>query len=143
RLAGGRAVEVPAARVSHEGSGVTGRRSDFTTYHGHRNRLWTYFKNMPGPILWPMLPFHLLVNAYLLMRLSAKGLGAPYVRAMRDAWRDRARIFVERRRIQAARRASLGAIAGALSWSPFALMRRAPVIRAGKAARALQRKVRA
>ncbi|MBI1365878.1 MAG: glycosyltransferase [Alphaproteobacteria bacterium] len=142
RLAGGRAVEVPGARVAHEGSGVTGRRSEFTTYHGHRNRIWTYFKNMPGAILWPMLPFHLLTDVYLLLRLSAIGLGGAYLKAMRDAWKDRARIFAERRRIQASRRVSFADLARALSWSPFAVMQRAPVIRAVKPAPAAQMEAR-
>lgn len=44
RLAGGRAVQVAGARVHHEGSGVAGRRSNFTLYHGHRNRVWTFVK---------------------------------------------------------------------------------------------------
>lgn len=128
RLAGGSAIQLPAARVRHEGSGISGRASDFTIYHGHRNRLWTHFKNMPGAFLWPLLPFHLLVNLYLLARFSFLGLARPYLRGLNDAWRGRDAIFAARRRVQTARRATLPEIARALAWSPLKPARRAPVV---------------
>ncbi|MEQ8934304.1 MAG: glycosyltransferase family 2 protein [Amphiplicatus sp.] len=132
RLQGGRAIQVKDARVLNEGSGVTGRRSDFTTYHGHRNRLWTYARNMPGAIFWPMLPFHLLVNAYLLARLSLLGLGGAYGRALRDAWKGRKQVFAERRAIQRARKASLGDLARILL---VAARRHAPQVEGARSAR--------
>ena len=48
RLLGHRCLYVPTAVVEHVGSGITGVRSDFQLYHGHRNLAWTYLKNMPG-----------------------------------------------------------------------------------------------
>ncbi|MGF1543499.1 MAG: glycosyltransferase family 2 protein [Parvularculaceae bacterium] len=129
RLAGGRCVQLNRAVVAHEGSGVTGRRSGFTMYHGHRNRIWTYVRNMPGPIFWPGLPFHLLVNAYLLLRFAPRNEAGPYLRALRDAVRAAPREWRARREIQAARVASVAAIARALTWSPLKLAGKRPDLR--------------
>ncbi len=58
RLAGWGCTYVPTAVVHHVGSATSGRRSHFTTYHGHRNLVWVFFKNMPGALLWLYLPQH-------------------------------------------------------------------------------------
>ena len=62
RLLGYRSRYVPDAVVRHVGSAVTSRRSPFSLYHGHRNLVGTYVKNMPGPLFWFYLPQHLLLN---------------------------------------------------------------------------------
>ena len=59
RLMGRGSVRASDAVVRHAGSGITGRASDFTLFHGHRNRIWTYWRNMPGVWLWVFLPYHL------------------------------------------------------------------------------------
>ena len=133
RLAGGRAVQVARARVHHEGSGVAGRRSDFTLYHGHRNRVWTFVKNMPAALLWPALPFHLLLNLALLVRFIQLGAGAVYWRAMKDAALGLGPVLEQRRAVQRARRARLSDIARVLTWSPVKAIRREAVIRPYKA----------
>ncbi len=56
RLRGLRCYLVQAASVQHVGSASTGRRSGFAVYHGHRNLVWTYAKNMPSPWVWLYLP---------------------------------------------------------------------------------------
>ena len=129
RLAGGVCVQVPRAVVRHEGSGITGRRSDFTTYHGHRNRVWTYLRDTPGPLLALSLPLHLALNLYLAGRLAFAGQMRPYLRAMRDAVRG-ARPFLAERRALHTGTASTRQVARALTWSPLALLgRRAKVWR--------------
>ena len=45
------AYGVSAAVVRHAGSGISGRTSDFTMFHGHRNRIWTFVKNTPGAVV--------------------------------------------------------------------------------------------
>ena len=129
RLAGGRVVQVRAARVLHEGSGVTGRYSDFTVYHGNRNRIWTTYKNMPGAIYWPLFPVHVAVNLYFLARASTNGTAHAYWRALRDGFGRLGEFSDDRRRLQRGRKASLGALARALAWSPLKVSRRAAVIR--------------
>lgn len=129
RLAGGRVVQVRAARVLHEGSGVTGRYSDFTVYHGNRNSIWTTYKNMPGAIYWPLFPLHVAVNLYFLARAFSIGAGRAYWRALRDGFGRLGEFSGDRRRLQRARKASLGDLAQALAWSPLKVSRRAAVIR--------------
>ncbi len=62
-LAGYKAIMVVSAVVYHAGSASTGgSSSDFSIYYGHRNLVWTYFKNMPGVLFWLFLPIHLGLN---------------------------------------------------------------------------------
>lgn len=129
RLSGGRSVQLRGAIVYHEGSGVTGRRSDFTVYHGHRNRIWTWYLNMPLALLIATAPFHLLLDLALLVQSAARGDGAAYLRGLRDGYGGLARLSAERRRRQQARQASTGEIARAMTWSPLKLLRRAADIR--------------
>jgi len=129
RLAGGRAVQLRHARVLHEGSGITGRYSAFTVYHGNRNRIWTTFKNMPGLIYWPLLPARLLTDLYLCFRAFTIGSGPAYLRALRDGYFGLGRFWPDRRRLQRERKASLASIAAALTWSPRKVSRREAALR--------------
>ena len=70
RLRGHRCLYVPEAVVDHVSSGITGRRSDFATYYGHRNLVWTYVKDMPGRLFWLYLPLHLLMNLVAILYRS-------------------------------------------------------------------------
>jgi GT2 family glycosyltransferase len=129
RLYGGMAVQAPKAVVRHEGSGITGRHSDFTVYHGHRNRVWTYALNMPAPLLALTLAFHLIVNLYLLARFTVSGGAGAYLRAMRDAAQGLPALWPDRRTRQRERTASVSDIARALTWSPGKVMRKEADIR--------------
>lgn len=132
RIAGGRAVQVPAARVLHEGSGVTGRRSEFSVYHGHRNRVWTFVKNMPGWALWLALPFHLAVNLALLIQYALTGKAGAYLRAMKDAARGLGPVLEQRRAIQSARKARIADVLRVMTFSPLRTARRgAKIVPAG------------
>ena len=126
QLAGGRAVQLAGARVLHEGSGVTGRYSDFTVYHGNRNRIWLTYKNMPAEIYWPLAPLRLLVDLYLLARAFSAGVGRSYWRALRDGYGRLPEFADARRDIQKSRKAGLARIASMLAWSPHYVSRRAP-----------------
>lgn len=126
RLGGGSCIQVNNARVFHEGSGVTGRHSDFTVYHGNRNRIWVAFKNTPGLIYWPMLPVQVLVNLYLVARAYSFGIGKPYLRAVIDGYAGLSKFSSDRRQIQRARKASIRDIARAFGWSPRLLASRVP-----------------
>lgn len=124
RLSGGRAVQLSGARVLHEGSGVTGRYSDFTVYHGNRNRIWTTYKNMPAALYWPLAPLRLAADLYLCLRAFSVGRGRVYLRAVLDGYGGLPRFAADRRRLQKGRKVSAAAIAGCLVWSPFKLTRR-------------------
>jgi GT2 family glycosyltransferase len=100
RLAGHRCRYVPNATVYHVGSGLTGRHSDFSVYHGHRNLVWCYVRNMPGPLFWLYLPQHLLLNALTLVLLTARGQGKTVARAKWDALKGLPRALRKRRQQQ-------------------------------------------
>jgi GT2 family glycosyltransferase len=132
RLRGYRALQVADAVVRHAGSASTGRGSDFSLFHGWRNRSWVFVKNMPGPLFWPLLPLHLAALASLLLlglRPGARERAAPCGRGLVAAVAGLGPIWRSRREIQRHRRASLGAIVRALSWSPSDLFGRRPVLR--------------
>lgn len=129
RLAGHQCVQVAGAVVHHVGGASASRRSDFATYHGRRNRLWTFVKCMPSPLFELALPFHAGLTALTLLATLGKPTFAPTWRALRDGMRGLPDILRTRREIQRARKARLGDIMGALSWSPLALLTRPPVIR--------------
>ncbi len=73
RLNGERCRYINESVVHHVGSGVTGKNSDFSIYHGHRNLVWTYFKNMPTAMLWLYLPQHILLNLITIVYFMAQG----------------------------------------------------------------------
>jgi GT2 family glycosyltransferase len=104
RLAGHRCLYVPDAVVRHVGSATTGRRSDFSVYHGHRNLVWTWLKNMPLPLMMAYLPHHVALTLVSLIHLGARGQGGALLRARRDALRSVPRVLRQRREIQRRRR---------------------------------------
>ncbi|MGA9164509.1 MAG: glycosyltransferase family 2 protein [Thiobacillus sp.] len=108
RLAGYRSLYVPDAVVHHVGSATTGgQHSDFSVYHGHRNLVWTYVKNMPGWLFWAFLPAHLLLNFVTLIHFTLSGQGRVIWRAKRDALTGIHGMWRKRKQLQAMRRASL------------------------------------
>jgi GT2 family glycosyltransferase len=111
RLAGYRSLYVPDAVVHHVGSATTGgQHSDFSVYHGHRNLVWTYVKNMPGWLFWAFLPAHLLLNFVTLIHFTLSGQGRVIWRAKRDALTGIPGMWRKRKQLQAMRRASLADI---------------------------------
>ena len=119
RLAGYRALYVPQARVQHVGSAFVGRNSDFQIYHGHRNLVWVYIKNMPTPLFWFFLPLHLSLNLITLAWFGLRGKGGVLFRAKRDAVLGISLYWKKRKSTQAHRKASTWSIFRQLSWNPF------------------------
>jgi GT2 family glycosyltransferase len=120
RLAGHRAISVPDAVVDHVG-GVSsgGRRSAFATYHGHRNLVWAFAKNMPLPLAILLLPLHLLQTLASLAVCAARGEAVPFLRAKWDAIRGLPRMLAKRRGIQTGRRVSSWDVWQALAKRPW------------------------
>lgn len=100
RLAGKKCLYVPEAIVHHVGSASTGKRSDFSVYHGYRNMIWTFFKDMPSPLIWLLLPLHITTVLFFVGYLSMRGQGKVILRAIRDAVRGLPGIFEKRKVIQ-------------------------------------------
>jgi GT2 family glycosyltransferase len=118
RLAGHRCLYVPDAVVHHVGSAIAGNDTDFTVYHSFRNLIWTYVKNMPGPLFWLYLPQHLLVNTFLLGAFALRGRAGVIVRAQTAALRELPRILSERRATQATRIVPVRAVHSVMARGP-------------------------
>jgi GT2 family glycosyltransferase len=102
RLRGHRCVYIHSAVVRHVSSASSGYRSDFAVYHGERNAVWTFVKNMPAPLLWLYLPQHLALNLAALLFYPMRGQGKSVWRAKMDALRGLPAVLKQRRRVQAA-----------------------------------------
>lgn len=124
RLRGHKCLYVRDAVVSHMGSAITGYQSDFTIYHGHRNLVWTYFKDMPAPLLLIYLPQHILLNIVSLLVYSFRGKFRVIVKAKWHAILGLPRIFRLRRTIQQSKLASAADIRRVMAKGFFSHYRR-------------------
>ncbi|WP_283743917.1 glycosyltransferase family 2 protein [Sideroxydans sp. CL21] len=112
RLAGYRCLYVPRSVVHHVGSGTAGGQdNNFAMYHGHRNMVWTFVKNMPGFLFWLLLPLHVALNlASIIWFTLRRGRGDVIWRAKRDALMGLPKMWRKRRHIQKARVASIAEV---------------------------------
>ena len=124
RLRGHRCRYVPEAVVRHVSSGIAGVRSDFATYHGERNLVWTYFKDTPAVLFWSYLPMHVLANLAGIVACAARGQGGVAVRAKLDALRGLPRVLQQRRLVQAQRSASIRDLRSTMSRGLRSLLER-------------------
>ena len=123
RAAGYRSVRASSAVVRHAGSGISGRRSDFTLFHGHRNRIWTFVKNTPGLWFWLLLPYHLAFNALYLGSAFKRGILAPVWRAYVAAAKGLPSIWRSRRALSPAR-TPFRQMMRSMAWTPWSPFRR-------------------
>jgi len=124
QLLGHRCRYVPEAVVRHASSAITGRRSDLSAYHSHRNLVWTYLKNMPWPMLLWSLPEALLLNTAAVIGFACRGQGRVIVRAKRDALLGGLTVLRKRRQIQSRRTVSCHTLRGILARGPSQPYRR-------------------
>ncbi len=114
RLRGHRCVYVHSAIVEHASSGVSGYRSDFSVYHGERNAVWTFVKDMPAPLLWWYLPQHIALNVAALLYYPWRGQGRVAWKAKVDALRGLGPVLKRRARVQRDRRADVRSLREAM-----------------------------
>lgn len=129
RLLGHRAIQLREAAIDHEGYASSGRRSEFATYHGARNRLWVFLRDTPGWLFWALLPVHAGITLLLWLSAARFGQFQLFGKALRDAlaaWPD---IRQSRRELQASARVAPSVIAAAMTWNPIALLTRKTDIR--------------
>jgi GT2 family glycosyltransferase len=111
RLAGYRCLYVPESVAHHVGSGTTGgQHSEFALYHGHRNLVWTFVKDMPGILFWLLLPLHLLLNLVSIIWLALRGQGGIIWRAKCDALMGLPKMWRKRQQLQKTRVATIAEI---------------------------------
>ena len=116
RLMGWQSRYVPSAVVRHVGSATTGgAHSDFSVYHGHRNLIWMYVKNMPGVLLWWLLPLHVMMNLVSILAFVFKGKGKTIGRAKLDALAGLPKVWRKRTMIQNSRNVSWLAVLNMLN----------------------------
>jgi N-acetylglucosaminyl-diphospho-decaprenol L-rhamnosyltransferase len=119
RLMGERCQLVPGAVVHHAGSAIAGRSSDFAVFHGMRNGVWTYVRNMPGWLLLLTLPVWLMGSLALILRGAVRGVFKPTIRGYVAALKGLGPMLAARRQMRKRRRAKLGDIVAALTWNPL------------------------
>ena len=124
RLAGGRCFYAADARVDHIGSAVTGKQSYFSDYHIARNRLWTFFKNMPFPLLLLLAPGAAMLTLWTLMRTFGGERFRAHAKGTADALLGLPKVLANRKIVQKARTTSWRDIAKALTWDVSKLLRR-------------------
>lgn len=100
RLMGGRCLYVRESTALHVGSGATSRHSDFAVYHGNRNLVWTFFKNMPAPYFLLYLPQHLIANIASVIYFVIQGKGRVTLKAKFDAIKSLPAILKRRKAVQ-------------------------------------------
>ena len=124
RLAGYRCVQSADTIIDHVSSAISGRASEFAVYHGTRNRIWTFFNNMPKPLLIFLAVPHLLANcAFLAVGLFRKGRFKPTLRGVRDGLFTRPK----KRPIKVKREVGLFALLGSMGWNPLKVVKRSAV----------------
>lgn len=126
RLRGGRTVLSPRAVVRHVGSASSRTVSGFAERYGTRNRLWTFARDMPAPLMPLALPAHLAATLFVLLRSPGPASRAARWRGLVEGLRGIGPFLRERRSWRAQ---SPLAIARALAWSPAAVRGRRPVHR--------------
>ena len=125
RLLGERCLFVPQAIVRHIGSASLGVRSDFALYHGYRNRLWLYVKNMPLAPLITTLPIHIGMTLIVALKDVFKGKGRLVFPALRDGLLGLRPILMDRKLIQKTRQISSLRLAKSLTWNLLKIANRA------------------
>jgi len=111
RLAGYVARYVSTAVVSHVG-GVSSwwQNNDFAVFHGHRNLVWCFVKNMPQTLFFISLPAHLLQTIFISAFSVTRGQFRTIVKAKWQAVAGLRTCWHKRKRVQADKRAPTSAI---------------------------------
>jgi len=111
RLAGYEARYVSTAVVSHVGEASTrAQDNDFAVFHGHRNLVWCFVKNMPGIIFFASLPAHLLQTIFITAVSVTRGQFRGIMKAKWHAVAGLQKCWHKRQRVQADKRAPASAI---------------------------------
>lgn len=115
RLQGGECFQINKAVVHHAGGACSGaKRSPFSTRFGIRNMVLTFVKNMPAPLLWPLLFGHVAAVAAMTLQSVLRGHGGAAVSGLMAALAMLPRTIAKRRK----RTVGLGALAAAMVWNP-------------------------
>lgn len=100
RLRGARIVYAPDATVDHAGGASIGRVSANAVFYGQRNLEWTWFVNMPPPLLWRSLASHLMYDLTGLVAYTRQGRLLSWIRGKLAAIARLPAAIAARRQVQ-------------------------------------------
>lgn len=123
RLLGEYCVQLTDAQVLHEAGYANQARA--VTYYTLRNMIWTFWKNMPQPLLAFLAVPHMLIVIVMIGRATLRGHASEAVQAVRDAARQMSNTIYQRRVVQKARITSPWDVATAFVWSLLAPLKHA------------------
>jgi len=129
QLAGEPCVFLPSAQIKHAGSAISGRLSDFSIYHGTRNRLWVYAKCTPALLLLLTLPGHLAITTYVFVRSPKIGQAGTMWRALKDGLKGIGAIRKQGMWSAPKRKTGLLQLSRAMAWNPFRMSQHVPHVR--------------
>lgn len=129
RLEGHRCIFWPACQAAHYGSGITGVASEFAVFHGTRNRLWMFLKDMPPLALILLLPGHIAISLALLARGCMVGRGGPTWRGLKAGILGIRAVWGDRIKTQKRRTVSSLTLLKAMSWKWSLVRNRKPDVR--------------
>ena len=130
QLAGEPVLIIPSAVVRHHGSASSGGpASGFAVSHGTRNRLWMLIKDLPTPLLVPVLLAHVAAVSLQCALARSDPAAAMTMRALIKGCQTASTPWRSRRSVQAARKASVLDILRAMTWNPCDVLGMKPVIR--------------
>ncbi len=125
QLTGAECVQSTKAIVDHVSSAISDTVPEFAVYHGTRNRIWTFFKNMPWPLLILLTPLHISANlAYLGWSIFRKGRLRPTFRGIKDGIKGLPQTFRDRKTVQQKRIVSASEMLGKMTLSPIKVITR-------------------
>lgn len=130
RLGGEICLFQPKAIIEHKGGGMSGEKSEFAVFHGARNRVWTYFGNMPTLLMLVTLPGFLFLTSYLIIWYSGRPYGKYVWNGTKAGFSDALKIRRERKGCRTTgRKVSLLKLARAFHWNPFPMSRHDVAVR--------------
>ncbi len=106
-MAGYKCLYVPGAIVYHKVNRTVGRNSDFLLYHSRRNVEYTFFKNMPFPLIIVTLPLHIIYNLLTFSQAFFEKRTRIFLKAKKDFIKNFKKIYKLRKKIQEKRKISL------------------------------------
>jgi len=119
QLLGYTCMAIPSARAIHLGFSSTGPHSEFALYHGHRNQVFSFFKNTPLLLLILTLPIHFFDLMITFVGFSNIGHQKVLWRSKIDAYKNLKPYIEMRKSLHAMRRVSSWQIARKLNWVPL------------------------
>ncbi len=123
RLYGLKCFYIPEAVAYHIGSTSFGKRGERATYFGHRNLVWTFIKDMPGPLFWLFLPIHLVYMLVHLAYFTTIKQGRVIWKAKLDAWKEIGALLKKRKMVHRNKTVSIKSILSVIELNPFVPMR--------------------